>query len=96
MTNYVAYEPDDLNEGNSHLPENQIRMYALRLERLIEKEAPLDKVKKAWKEFKMFYKRTRVNGGETRFDELKRDYKNYKKYLKGKIDTNPINLKKDL
>ena len=96
MVSYSSeYEPES-EDKNPYLPENQIKMYALRLERLIENEAPLNDVKKAWKDFKMFYKRVGSNGGDTRFGELKEDYKNYKKYLEGKLDKNPINLKKGL
>jgi len=95
MSQYSAYEPYE-EQGNPYDPENQIKMYALRLERLIENEADFKEVKKSWKDFRMFYKRSRGNGGDTRFDELKKDYKNYKKYLEGKLDTNPIELKKGL
>lgn len=95
MDHYSAYKPDE-ESGDPYGLQNQVRNYACKLEKLIENEASLEDVRKAWKDFKMFYRRSHCNESQTRFEELKKDYKNYKKYLQGKLDKNPIDLKKDL
>lgn len=98
MSTYAAYEPDEREQssGDFYSLENQEKRYAVKLENLIEEEFPLKEIKKVWKEYKMIHRKSENSFGADRFEELKRDYKNYKKYLNGKLDKNPVQLKKGL
>jgi len=95
MVPYTGYDPEE-EQGKEYLfyLDNQERRYGAALERLIEEEAPIKEVKEIWDKYRVIYKGNR--GSSERYKELKKDYKDYKKYIRGELDTNPVKLKKSL
>jgi len=95
MVPYASYEPEEENyERERFSLDNQERNCAAKLERMMEEELPLEKIRGIWDTYEVIHRGNK--GFPDRYRELKKEFKLYKKYLDGEIKENPMRNEKDL